>query len=647
MMQDLQTILNPEQYEAVTAGDGPLLVLAAAGTGKTQTLVYRVAYLIDSGVPPDAILLLTFTNRAAKEMLERAKTVAGEQAGWVWGGTFHSICNRFLRNHARLLGYSPDFTIADRDDTRKLIERAMNELHINAKEFPKKEVLNSWFSNAANRAVSLAQVLEEQVMETSVDKAAVIQVYETYCRIKEELGIMDFDDLLVNGLRLLDEHPDVLDYYRRRFRHILVDEYQDTNIIQSRFVDLLVGESGNVMAVGDDFQCIYTWRGADVNNILQFEKRYPGARVIKLERNYRSTPQILALANACVAASHNQFQKVLTATRGGGEKPCLFRLRDSYEQSHTVASLIRSEIASGRKPGDIAVLYRAHFHSIDLQMELTRMGVPFTITSGIGVFEQAHVKDFLSLLRIVNSGSDKLAFDRLVGLLPGVGPKSVEVLWRKLGGACDLSTEEGREKMLAELKPAARAKWKAVSDAIADYLNPSGAKHGKVNELADAFLDSFYGEYLVKKFEDHADRADDIREVATQVAKSATLAEFLQDVALLTNAEAAYEKDASQRTDSVRLSSVHQAKGLEWPVVFILWAVEGMFPSSRALGESEDDSEERRLFYVAVTRARNMLAICMPEWRSSYDGGQFVCKPSRFVAEVPAGSFQVRFGVRW
>lgn len=645
-MQDLHEILNPEQYEAATAGDGPLLVLAAAGTGKTQTLVYRVAYLIDKGVPPDAILLLTFTNRAASEMLERAKSVAGEQAGWVWGGTFHSICNRFLRSHATRVGYTSDFTIADRDDTRKLIERAMEEVHVGGKDFPKKEVLNSLFSNAANRALNLSTVIEEQMANLAVDGNAIIKVYEAYSRIKLELGIMDFDDLLVNGLRLIEENPDILAYYKNRFKYILVDEYQDTNVIQSRFVDLLAGEGGNVMAVGDDFQCIYTWRGANVQNILHFQDRYPGARVIKLERNYRSTPQILALANACVAASHNQFQKTLTATRNNGDKPYLFRVRDGFSQSKTVAAIIREQIAGGRSPGDIAVIYRAHFHSIELQMELARSGLPHTITSGIGVFEQAHVKDMLSLLRIVSSPADRLAFDRLMSLLPGVGPKSIGGIWTKIGGKCDLSTFVGRELLLQALKPAARSQWAIVSDAVAEYFDDNSKNKGNVVALVNSFLKSFYGAYLIKKYEDHQDRADDIKEVALQVAKGGSLEKFLQDVALLTNAEAAYEKDPALRSQSVRLSSIHQAKGLEWPVVIILWAVEGMFPSSKALGDSEDDAEERRLFYVAVTRARNQLAICVPEWRKGYDGGAYICKPSRFITELPAGCMQVRYGVR-
>jgi DNA helicase-2/ATP-dependent DNA helicase PcrA len=317
------------------------------------------------------------------------------------------------------------------------------------------------------------------------------------------------------------------------------------------------------------------------------------------------------------------------------------------EQGRTVMALIRNELAHGRSPGDIAVLYRAHFHSIELQMELSRAGIPHTVTSGTGVFEQAHVKDMLALLRIVANPSDRLAFDRLMSLLPGVGPKSAAVIWSKLGGACNLSTPEGRAALLDLFKPAARGCWTGVSDAIADFFDKSSPGCGKVVLLVNAFIDSFYGAYLKKKYEDHADREDDVNEVAQQVEESGSLEAFLQEIALLTNAEAAYEGVDDLRSQTVRLSTIHQAKGLEWPVVILLWAVEGMFPSSRALGENGDDAEERRLFYVAVTRARNQLAVFTPEWRKSYDGGIYMSKPSRFVTEVPSSCFQMRYGLRY
>ncbi len=641
-MQDLQRILNPEQYAAATAGDGPLLVLAAAGTGKTQTLVYRVAVLVERGVPPESILLLTFTNRAAKEMLERARQVAGDRVGGVWGGTFHHVCNRLLRRHAGLVGFRPGFAIADRDDSKKLVDDVLKELGISPKSdnFPKREVLLSLFGNAANRDLPLETVLEEKLRDVPFDTSAILKVHEAYARRKAELGVMDFDDLLVNGLRLLEEHPEILDFYRRQFRYVLVDEYQDTNAIQSRFVDLLSGEHGNLMAVGDDFQCIYSWRGADFRNIMEFPKRHPDARIIKLERNYRSTPQILSLANTCIAGNPEQFQKTLVATRPGGDRPIAYHVYNGAQQAELVATLIRSAVADGLRPGDIAVLYRAHFHSIELQMALSRKRVRYLVTSGVGVFEQAHVKDMLSLLRLAIDPFDRLAFDRLLGLLPGVGPRSLETMWKKLGGSCDLSKAEGRDALLGILRPAAREPWQKVSEAIAAFHeDPPGpeSRKGNVPVLVDAFLDAFYARLLRKSFENAEEREDDVREVASQAQTQApTLADFLQNVALLTNAEAELDRaDGRGEADRVRLSTVHQAKGLEWPFVIIIWACEGMFPSSRSLGENEDDSEERRLFYVALTRARSRLVIVSPEMRTSQDGYTFPCQASRFLEELP------------
>lgn len=642
-MQDLEKILNPEQYQAVTAGDGPLLVLAAAGTGKTQTLVYRVAHLIESGAAPWSILLLTFTNRAAAEMLDRAKTVAGDSAGMVWGGTFHSICNRFLhqRNHASLLGYPSSFVIADKDDAKKLVDESMKELNLKGgDDFPKRDVVMSLISNAVNRNKPLLEVIEEKegYFDDTIPQN-IVRIRDTFVRKKMELGVMDFDDLLLNGLRLLKEHPEVLEEYRRQFRYVLVDEYQDTNSIQSEFVDLLAGENGNLTAVGDDFQCIYTWRGADFRNIMDFPTRYPGARIIKLERNYRSSPEILSLANECIKGNPEQFQKTLIATRPGAGKPELYNLYDTYQQSKTVSRIIREEVMKGRRYGDIAVLYRAHFHSIDLQMELTRNRLPFTITSGVGVFEQAHVKDMLSLLRLVNNPKDRLAFERLMSLLPGLGPRTVETMWVKLGGACDLSTPEGREALAKIVKPSSRGYWMSIQEGIDAYFDGGDGKKKDIVELVSAFVTAFYGGYLKKKYEDYSDRIDDVHEVALQISTSESLDGFLQEVALFTNSEAAYDKDPDKRSNTVRLSSVHQAKGLEWPVVIILWACEGMFPSSKAMAEG-DDSEERRLFYVAVTRAKSRLVICRPEMRQTQDGGVYACQPSRFLSEVPQSNFR-------
>ena len=642
-MTDYSELLNPEQCEAATAGDGPLLVLAAAGTGKTRTLVYRVAYLVERGEAPEGLLLLTFTNRAAREMLERAKSVAGEAVGNLWSGTFHHVCNRFLRKFADRLGYRRDFAILDRDDSRSLIDRCIKDSVLNKKEFPKKDVIASLIGNAANRACPIGQIAEESAAALKADPVEIVKVADLYAARKIEMGAMDFDDLLVNGLRLLKEHAEVRSFYCNKFRHVLVDEYQDTNLLQAEIVDILADAHRNVMAVGDDFQCIYSWRGADFRNIMEFPKRWPDCRIVRLERNYRSAPEILDVANACIKGNPEQFQKTLRPTRPNGSKPTVFSLRNGEEQAQTVLNLILRYQENGCRLRDMAVLYRAHFHSIELQMQLARSGLQYVITSGISVFEQAHVKDVIAFLKVCENNNDRLAFERMLCLLEGVGPRSAEALWGKLGNAFDSADKDQCGRLTAALRVSARGQWREIDRLLRQYHDEKLAAKG--GEAVERFCDVFYRDYLNRAYDNGDKREEDIRELALQINKNGGgVAGFLQEVALLTNIDHEYDKLSRGQADKVYLSTVHQAKGLEWPVVFVIWAVEGMFPSSRSLGESEDDSEERRLFYVAVTRAKDALALCAPSMRCSRDGGVFFCKPSRFIKELPRDLVKERYG---
>ena len=644
-MTDYSKLLNEAQYEAATAGDGPLLVLAAAGTGKTRTLVYRVAYLVERGEVPDNLLLLTFTNRAAREMLERAKEVAGDAVGNLWSGTFHHICNRCLRRFGDRLGYPNDFTILDRDDSRTLIDQCIKDAVLNKKEFPKKDVIGSLISSAANRACDIEDVLEDTVNELKVDPMEIVKVSNLYAARKRAMGAMDFDDLLVNGLRLLVENEPVRTFYQNKFHHVLVDEYQDTNLLQAKMVDLLAAVNRNVMAVGDDFQCIYSWRGADFRNIMDFPKRWGGCRIVKLEQNYRSVPEVLDVANACIKGNPEQFQKTLRPTRKARHKPFVYFLRDGDEQAMALLGLIRRYQEDGYRLRDMAVLYRAHFHSIELQMMLGRARLPYVITSGIGVFEQAHVKDVVAFLRVCESRSDQMAFARLLGMLSGVGEKTVDALWVKLGGQFDSRDPEQRVKLSAALKPAARGQWQEIDRLFEEYHRENLSAAG--GEIVQRFCDMFYHTYLARVYDNGDKREEDIRELALQISKSAGgVTGFLQEVALLTNVDHEYDKMAREQSDMIHLSTVHQAKGLEWPVVFVIWVSEGMFPSGRSMGDAEDDSEERRLFYVAVTRAKDELVLCAPEMRRTRDGGVFYCKPSRFIKELPRGLTRENFGFR-
>lgn len=632
---DFRAALNDEQYVAVTAPDGPILVLAAAGTGKTRTLVYRVAYLVEKGISPERILLLTFTNRAAAEMLERAQKLVGNSVGGIWGGTFHHMCNRILRRHAAELGYTNRYTILDRDDSRSLVAGIIKERKLNTKEFPKAEVLLGIFGNCVNTSDPLDKLLEERFVdyqEYAEQIAAIRKEYETR---KRSMDAMDFDDLLVNCHKLLSEYKWTLDKYQDQFLHVLVDEYQDTNWLQARLVDLIGGKHKNVMVVGDDFQSIYSWRGADYRNIMSFTERYGDARTYMLETNYRSVPEILEVANACIAGNPEQYQKTLRATRDAHHKPVVARIRDGEAQARFIAECVRLMLREGHKPADIAVLYRAHFHAMELQMTLAKERIPYIITSGIRFFEQAHIKDICSVLRLIENPADEMSFVRLMGMLPGVGLKTAEKIWAATGRSFRFADPDCRKKIRLMLRPGAQERWDAVA-AVFEGCHDEGLREDP-GEVLYRFMSTFYARYLADNFEDYDRRADDINEMILYMAKYESVEQFLADVALLTNLDAETESIAEKNTDAVRLTTVHQAKGLEWPVVIIIWLTENMFPSGRALAESPDaEAEERRLFYVAVTRAKDELVMCVPEVRRMPDGGVMYCATSRFLEEVPS-----------
>jgi DNA helicase II / ATP-dependent DNA helicase PcrA len=641
-MIDFKELLNREQYDAATAGEGPLLVLAAAGSGKTRTLVYRVAYLMKGGVAPDNILLLTFTNRAAREMLERARDLAGGSVGELWSGTFHHVCNRMLRRYAHRLDYNRGFRIIDQDDSYSMIDSCIKECVQDKKEFPKKGVVAGWISRAANSAIDIQDVVAKIVGLSDDMRQEALDVAKLYEKRKLDMGVMDFDDLLVNGLRLLNECGDVRDFYQQQFHHVLVDEYQDTNLLQAQIVDLLGARHRNVMAVGDDFQCIYSWRGADFKNIMDFPERWSDCRIVRLEQNYRSTPQILEVANASIKGNPEQFQKILRPTRKARVKPRLYYLRDGDHQAMSVMSMMRTYQDEGYELRDMVILYRAHFHSIELQMMLGRNGIPYSITSGISVFEQAHIKDVLALLQLIINRNDYISFNRLLGLLNGVGTKTAEKMWRQLGNCCELGDASQRKLLCEKLRPAAREQWIKIESFLTEVYESGQSESAAV--VIKRFCDVFYKDYLYLNYENAEKREEDIDELMLQIMKVGKLEDFLQEVALLTNADHQFDRDSRMGEDRVHLSTIHQAKGLEWAVVFIIWTCEGMFPSARAIGENENDREERRLFYVAVTRAKNELNIFVPRQRRMPDGGVFPCQASRFVNEVPAELLNVRHG---
>src|SRR3979411_378810 len=430
---DYVSDLNEQQLAAVTASPGPLLVIAGAGSGKTRTLTYRVAYLLENGIDPRNILLLTFTNKAARQMLDRVANLLPVDASGIWGGTFHSIGNRMLRRHGSALGYNSGFSIMDREDQKDLINTVVASAGIDPKEirFPKGDVLAEIFSFVVNTETPVEELLAEKFPYFLPLLEKITDVHARYEKKKKATNSVDFDDLLEKTLSMLQKHEYIASFYRRQFQFILVDEYQDTNKIQADLIDLLATEHRNVMVVGDDAQAISSWRGANFQNILEFPKRYPDAQVFKIEMNYRSVPEILEVANAAIAANIEQFRKNLAPTReSNAVKPAVVALNDGGEQAEFVAQRILELRDEDVDLGDIAVLYRAHYHAIELQLELSRRGIPYLITSGVRFFEQAHVKDVTSFVRFVANPRDEVAFKRMVKLLPGIGNKSADNHWR-------------------------------------------------------------------------------------------------------------------------------------------------------------------------------------------------------------------------
>jgi DNA helicase-2/ATP-dependent DNA helicase PcrA len=636
--------LNEQQHAAVTAPPGPALVIAGAGSGKTRTLTYRVGYLLEQGIPADRILLLTFTNKAAREMMRRVADLLSQEMPALWGGTFHSIGNRILRLNAPRLGYQRDFTIMDREDAKDLINACVGESKIDVKatRFPKAEVLADIFSLAANMQHEIPKVLDEHYGYFVSLAPQIAELQRGYAARKRATNAMDFDDLLELWLKLLKEHPEVREQYQRRFQFVLVDEYQDTNQLQSELIDLLAARNKNVMVVGDDAQSIYAWRGANFQNILKFPERYPGAKVYKIETNYRSTPQILDVANAAIASNVRQFTKHLTPARKPGEKPVLIPCMTSSEQAAFVAQRVLELRDEGVSLNEMAVLYRSHFHALELQLELTRRNIPFSITSGIRFFEQAHIKDVTAYLKLVSNPRDELSFKRIVQLLPGIGGKGADRLWLKFAAALPATGAEQNDSALAKalqtcadaVPKKAAVSWAQFAATISQLEDKS--VRGNPAKMIRLVVEAGYDEYLQENYPNFSIRLDDVEQLAIFAQQFPETGDFLSQLALLTNLEAEAEDAAQKDTEQIRLSTIHQAKGLEFDVVFIIMLCDGMFPSARSLETSEGEEEERRLFYVAITRARNELYLSYPLIRMMPGGsGDAMQQPSRFLNEIP------------
>ncbi len=639
--------LNEQQHAAVTAPPGPALVIAGAGSGKTRTLIYRVAFLLEQGIPPECILLLTFTNKAAKEMMLRVADLLGGELSSLWGGTFHSIAARVLRRHAPVLGYQPDFSILDREDTREMLHACLAEMGIDVKaaRFPKADVLADLFSLAVNKEKPVAAIIGEQFDYFSPLAPQIGALQQRYAARKKAANGMDFDDLLSLWLKLLREHGEIRGEFERRFQFILVDEYQDTNKIQGDLIDLLASRHQNVMVVGDDSQSIYSWRGAHFLNILKFPERYPTAAVYRIETNYRSTPEILSLANAAIAANVHQFKKQLAPARPSGSKPAVIRCADGREQAAFVAQRVLALREEGRSLKNMAVLYRSHFHALELQLELTRQHIPFSITSGIRFFEQAHIKDVAAHLKFILNPRDELAFKRIARLLKGVGAKSADKLWSAFSAAwsaapapAPTAAQPALATALQKIASAAPKKtavaWAQLTATIAQLEAPEIRR--RAPRMIQLVMEAGYEDYLKEQYTNYHYRQEDIEQLAAFAMEFQTVEEFLTQLALQTAIEAEASARAARDDDQIRLSTIHQAKGLEFDVVFIIMLCDGLFPSARSVKTRDGEEEERRLFYVALTRARDELYLSFPSRRSaSWDTKDAEQLPSRFLKELP------------
>lgn len=641
---DFKAELNDEQYAAVTAADGPCLILAGAGSGKTRTLTYRVAYLVHRGVAPDAILLLTFTNKAAREMLSRVEDLTGVPRRAFWGGTFHSVGQRILRQNGETVGLGRHYNILDEGEAESLLKTAIQSIDskfLKDKRNPKPKRIAGLISYARNTCRSVADEADAHFSFYPEVAAKIVRFAEAYHQLKLEQQVADYDDLLEYLLKLLRENGEIRSYYQRLFQHVLVDEYQDTNKLQSEIIGLLVGENRQVMAVGDDAQCIYTWRGADFSNIMGFTRRYQGAEIHKIETNYRSSPEILEFANAVLGAqpAGTGYHKELRPVRPSGERPFFIPVMDANQQAQVIISRVETLLDEGRSLSDIAVLYRAHYQAMELQMELSRAGIDFEITSGVRFFEQAHIRDVAAQLRFIANPADSSAFIRFAGLLPKVGPKTAERLLKlatQLAAKKDCSICQAlKSPEVAKKVPSdATDEWQALTDTL-EQVDEAARENRPSAVLVQIVINGWYGTYLENAYQNHLDREDDLMSLVGFAREYETLSEFLSQLVLLASETA---QRSAEKKDAMRLTTIHQAKGLEFPVVFVIGLADGQFPLKRVIDDGSLE-EERRLFYVSVTRAEDELYLMYPII-ARQGSGVLRLPMSRFLGEVSPARYQ-------
>lgn len=642
---DFKSELNSDQFQAVTAPFGPALVLAGAGSGKTRTLTYRVAYLLSQGVSPEEILLLTFTNKASKQMLGRVEELTGVSSHRFLGGTFHHVGGQVLRLFGDSIGLPRNFTILDDADSDALLSEVIRDLDpgfFKSKENPKAKPIKGIISFSRNVMVPVEDVAKGRYPSNSELLAKIDSFMRDYQDTKIRRGLADYDDLLVLWLQVLETNKEAARYYQERFSHILVDEYQDVNSLQSKIVDKIAANH-QIMAVGDDAQCIYTWRGADIDQILGFPERHPGTKIFKIETNYRSSPEILKFANGILEnrKTSENFTKTLKPSQPHQDLPVVVPTIDGYQQSNFVLSKVEQLVDNGICLHDIAILYRAHYHAMELQIELSRRDIPFVITSGLKFFEQAHVKDLVAQLRFVVNPKDSTAFYRFACLLPKVGEKTAAKLLsiaEKIVGEQEvkITAALAHPDLVKKVPADAKEDWAGLVETLRSVEELTGT--ATPSKVVDEAINGWYQEYLHATYENWPRREEDLESLVDFAGKYDNLAEMLTQLILLSSESG--DRVVRPGESCLRLSTIHQSKGLEFQHVFIIGLADGLFPNKRAIDGEGDLEEERRLFYVASTRAERSLHLVFP-MLSSQNGTQIRLMQSRFLKELPQTRYEL------
>ncbi len=639
---DYEKELNPSQFEVVTKADGPALVLAGAGSGKTRTLVYRVAYLLEKGVRPEEILLVTFTNKAANEMRSRVESLLKTKAKGLWCGTFHHVANRILRQWGKPLGLDSDFGILDEEDSRDLIKACLKSLEYltGSAKLPKASVMQSVLSFSVNAQKSVSQIITQNYPHFLNFTPLFEKLQKTYVERKSKIKSLDYDDLLVFWLRLIKNSEQVRQILTERFRYCLVDEYQDTNKIQHEIMRTISEKHRNLLVVGDDAQSIYSFRAATIRNILDFPKDFQDCKTYRLETNYRSVSSVLNLANHSIRQNQEQFPKNLKSMREEGQKPQSVRVRDGRQEAAFIAQRIIELHEEGVDYSEMAVLFRAHYQAAELELELARRGLNYLVRGGVRFFEQAHIKDVLAYLRIVANPMDEIAWIRALTLQSGIGIGYADRIFQRAEQAGGNLEQICGESFGGDLPARVRQGFAGFKNTFTKLIREERRDHPDM--MIESVLENGYSKHILLNFENARDRLEDLRQLVNFAHSYKGLKSFLADVTLkegFRGETLTGDAEAEQIESPLILSTIHQAKGLEWKAVFVMGLAEGQFPHAKSLTSEEQLEEERRLFYVACTRAKDWLFLTHSMMRYDAQAGMVINRPSIFLLELESSLY--------